>query len=362
MKIISLDNLKYILTYLKTRYVAPRATSDELGNNINETYLTKNGTARYAVHADDASTARAVAWNNIQDKPEYLQDAGIIKEKDGQLATKDFNGKVPTMDRDGALAVGEAIHLHHITDTDDTAATIKFDPATGITSDAQIHAYDAQHVAWDSVDGKPTLFPPENHNHDSEYIKKTDASILASSLSVRKTLGTEEVPYVMDYHDFDKIGVYEIVNGTAAALPKDVTGVFYIFNMCGELPETATLLGTSPKDGILYTGQFLSGSWLGWKSVANSGNSLRVNRDLQDGNRAQVLVGCDPDKEDGIAGGWAMVRDGDGNLIFSNAANSKDSCAMYCDASQQVHVEKPLVVKSFNIPTQDNGEGNIWIS
>lgn len=57
LKIISLDNLKYIINYLKTKFTAPMASCDAAGNNIQETYLKKTGKAVDAVHADDADKA-----------------------------------------------------------------------------------------------------------------------------------------------------------------------------------------------------------------------------------------------------------------------------------------------------------------
>ena len=42
MKIVSLENLQYLMRYLKTKFIAARTVCDELGNDIRETYLRKD--------------------------------------------------------------------------------------------------------------------------------------------------------------------------------------------------------------------------------------------------------------------------------------------------------------------------------
>lgn len=199
LKIISLDNLKYIMNYLKTKFTAPMASCDAAGNNIQETYLKKTEKAADAVHADDAErAARATSAVNATNdalgreiSKTYVSAAGGKVEGElhvQQPADNDRSDKpattswtanllahtLPSKKEDGTLQTWDINVSGNAKTADDATHAANADAAK--EADHAKAADTANAVAWDGVSGKPATYPPAPHDHDAVYVKKDEAS------------------------------------------------------------------------------------------------------------------------------------------------------------------------------------------
>lgn len=208
LKIISLDNLKYVMNYLKTKFTAPMATGDELGNNIRETYQRKDEKIANAHHADHSDTAdkatnATYTQNATNDalgreiSKTYVSAAG--GKVDGELhvqqpAADDRSDKpattqwtadllahtLPSKKEDGSLQSWDINVTGNAQTATEAAHTKEADHSKSADT-----AVSANAVAWTNVSGKPGTYTPAPHDHDAVYVKKDEAS-----KAVRFTNGT----------------------------------------------------------------------------------------------------------------------------------------------------------------------------
>lgn len=159
---------------------------------------------------------------------------------------------------------------------------------------------------------------------------REEAAKAAEGLRKYKTFGEDsENPYEMNYQDFDKIGIYEIIYGTVNTMPKDVEKDLWVFNLYGDNSRYSAMISTSPNSPDLYFGKFVDGVWQGWKSTS----SLYDN--------------------------WIIKSTPEENLVFTRQSTERKDCAIYIDKDSSVTINK---MKALNIPTSDDGTGNIWLS
>lgn len=395
MKIISLDNLKYVLKYLKNDFTAAKAYADEFGNNIRSTYVRKGDKVATAALADRAITAGSVNWSDVRNKPDIengfkdcISKKKVLQEDEyGNLPDGDLSTMLPGMNGRAAV-IADAIQFHKKKeDGSSKKGTIEFD-GQSFTSDIpfNVHVTGAVDSAtWDSISGKPEKFPAEDHNHDELYIKKSDTNILtdmSNSLNVRKTLGTEEKPYNMQWQDFDKIGIYHIACSAeeiACHAGKEIatSHEIYAFNTSGhDGARSFSLIGTSPDLISVYIGRFDNGVWSGWKEIVEQGQSLQTQNVVvsqetigdgvvvkKNGSKlASVALGDPSDKS------WNIYNLEDKLYISANNESRTENYAIRID-NDSMHTTKKTVAESgmevkqsLTIPTSDDGTGNIWIS
>lgn len=395
MKIISLDNLKYFFKYLQNDFTATKAYADEFGNNIRSTYLRKRDKAASAKMADRAIMAGSVNWADVKNRPsieEFQKDSvskkSILQENEnGSLPSGSLTGMIPGISGT-TTTVADSIKFHKAAEDGTTqAGTLDFD-GKSFTSQVPFNVHvvgEADSVAWDNVSGKPEAFPAAEHDHDERYLKKSDTNILtdmSNSLNVRKTLGTEEVPYNMQWQDFDKIGIYHIAYAAEEVMSRFGSTILsshdvYAFNTSGyEGSKSFSLIGTSPDLTGIFIGCFNNGVWSGWKEVLENGQTMRT-QNIQVSQEAVgdgVAIEKNSDKLASLALGdpadksWNVYNLEDQFYISNNNASRTEDYALRIDdnsmhAAKKTVAEDGMEVKrSLTIPTSDDGTGNIWIS
>lgn len=368
MKFISLDNLKYLMRYLKSNFIAPRAKGDELGRDISETYITAaGGNIDGVLHinepeADDCSDQPATTnWTK-----NLLKHTLPSKKEDGSLQSWDINvtGNAATAtaatnakkaeEADHAAEAEHAKDADHVKDSDHATEADHAKKADAAST--------ADSVAWNNVVGKPDTTP------------------LADGLRIVKTLGSDDAPYTMKDSDFDQCGMYVIVKGDAAAEPfADNLGDTRILNMY-PLPRFHTLIAVSPRsEGGLAVGRFWDGIWKGWHRLLDAqptdGATLIEPKALGEGfegvriakasnNWAHLTLGCTPGTKGGLpnkTGGWFIGADPLGNLVVSNESCTTDSSPIFIDKTkrtftQNLHVREGNVLDcagAYSIRTRD---------
>lgn len=252
------------------------------------------------------------------------------------------------------------------------------DSATGKTQSAKAWAAYAKQNA-ESVKTELDAFQPWKDKYDALYAKMADAT----NLNVRKTLGTEEEPYVMQWSDFDKIGVYHIAFsseevtsqiGDTIATSHDI----YAFNTSGYGGlKSFSLIGTSPDLTDIFIGRFDDGTWSGWQEILEQGQAMRTQNiqvsqeaagdgitvKKNDADLASISLG---DPANSLWNVYSLEKQ---FYISNNILSRTEDYAVRIDGDSTIHTAKKTVAEqgmevkqSLTIPTSDDGTGNIWIS
>lgn len=198
----------------------------------------------------------------------------------------------------------------------------------------------------------------------------------AQGLKKYKTLGPDaKTPYVMNYQDFNKMGIYQIAYGNSAALPAGVTGDLWVFNVYGGDPKYITLIAASPRGDRIFFGKFWNGVWQGWEtylsthggliSPTGSNEALRISKNQQ--NRASITLGCNPGTTSGMPnqnGGWLIESNSNG-LVIGNQTNDPSKAAISVSNDETVTANKlntsTLNASSVNTSTLFVGGAKIWV-
>ena len=108
----------------------------------------------------------------LADSANKLSGMPVTGSNDNQAITN----KIPKIDYSGVMEVGKAIDFHstNTQTTDYTTRITAEDNGTisvsgGINANLNGNASSASSVPWTGVTGKPSTFPPSEHNHDSAY-------------------------------------------------------------------------------------------------------------------------------------------------------------------------------------------------
>lgn len=363
------------MQYLKTNFIAKRATGDEAGHDIQQTYLRKNEKATDSNHADTADNAvnAASADKATNDalgreiSKTYVATAG--GKVDGELhiqqpadddrsdrpATTSWTAKLlantlPSKKEDGSLQTwdinvsGNAATATKAVNAD-KAAEADHAKAADVASSANA-------VAWNNVTGKPDRAPLAD---------------LANGLQVVKTLGSDAAPYTMKDSDFDQIGMYIIWKGDAEAEPFGGSGDVRIFNMY-PLPRFHTLIAVSPRsEGCLAVGRFWNGVWQGWHKLLDTrpknaaaliepqaiGEGLEGVRVAKASNNwSHLTLGCNPGTTGGLpnkTGGWFIGSSPEGRLIVSNDSCTPGSASIFVDPTKRTFFKHVNVQEGYNL-------------
>lgn len=376
MKIVSLENLQYLMRYLKTKFIAARTVCDELGNDIRETYLRKDEKAVASVHADKADNASLADFADKASKDAlgreiaktYVSAAG--GKVDGELhvqqpaeddnsdkaattswVTTQISKAVPSKKTDGSMQTwdinvsGSAETARKATEADHAKESDHAKAADTATS--------ANAVAWDNVTGKPAKAP---------------LASLADGLSVIKVLGSDSAPYTMKDSDFDQIGAYVIAKGDTAAEPfLGQPGDIRVLNLY-PMPRFHTLIAVSPRsEGGLAVGRFWDGVWKGWHRLLDAqpieGATLIEPKALGEGfeglriakasnNWAHLTLGCNPGTTGGLpnkTGGWFIGSSPEGRLIVSNDSCTPESASIFIDPTKRMFTKHVNVQDGYNL-------------
>ena len=360
LKIISLDNLKYIMNYLKTKFTAPMASCDAAGNNIQETYLKKTEKAADAVHADDAErAARATSAVNATNdalgreiSKTYVSAAGGKVEGElhvQQPADNDRSDKpattswtanllahtLPSKKEDGTLQTWDINVSGNAKTADDATHAANADAAK--EADHAKAADTANAVAWDGVSGKPAAYPPAAHDHDSVYVKKDEAS-----KAIKFTNGT----------------CIESADNTVMIGMQPMNGDKNKAAMWFEKDDTTTPVNGKPR---------AAGGFMTWNDGIRTCDSRLTLGEYPAQAKTNSISFCDKDGKqfsflqatahpDRYAATWLVFNDVERkNGAYLNLHMCKNGVRMI---GTNCVVQAP----AFNMPTSDNGWGNFWIT
>lgn len=356
MKVISLDNLKYLVQYLKTTFIAQRASCDASGNDIESTYLKKADKAAEAAHADTADNAdnASIATKAVND--------GL-----GRNIAKTY------LSADGGKISGE-LHLENPAEDDnsDKPATTSW-VTTQISKAVPSKKTDGSMQTWDI-----------NVSGSAATAKEADHAKTSDAMGIQKVLGdTSDKPYAaMVYTDFTEMGVYKIFYASGDALPPGCNGDIWVFNMYHGDPKYSSMIAVSPRVNQMYTGHFTNGKWNGWKKIANM-DDITVDAPTKTGG--------------GASGTWSINISGNAatatnatNATHAKTADSATSAVSVVSVfndyknmkmhwngqngqppwlwggadGENMYVYNPAnftVAVAKNVPTSDVG-GNFWIT
>lgn len=386
------------MQYLKTNFIAKRATGDEAGHDIQQTYLRKNEKATDSNHADTADNAvnAASADKATNDalgreiSKTYVATAGGKVEgelhvqqpsdddRSDKPATTSWTANLlahtlPSKKEDGSLQTWD------INVSGNAATATKADEATEATHAASADsAKEAEHaevadtasaVQWDAVQGKPDM---------NEYSRKIDVPALAEmarALKMRKELGVdaEHVYSAMNSADFERNGIYHIWYGSGDALPKDCTGDLWIFKLNDDT-SYGTMIAVTPRTNNIYIGHFSKGVWQGWQTTQTKNQRVDIKE-------PRLTVGAYApnnetwrnqlffmDKNDmyygylqGVVGkdfyateiGTSNTTAHNNNVYFRTEVNKV--------GVRYTRTNSTIVPEGIYVPTGDNGHGNFWI-
>lgn len=157
-RLVSLNNLKRFLNYLRTGFTAPKSKCDALGNVIDETYLQKKD-----LSGGSTGKGGSIAYVDEKGKLGVGDEIELIKKpaKEGDPEKK------ATLKFDGDYLISNVPIKADVENSGSSSS------GSGSSGNGTVLS---SSVKWKDIKDKPDAFPPLMHTHD-DYVKKSELSL-----------------------------------------------------------------------------------------------------------------------------------------------------------------------------------------